>query len=98
MRTGPNFAGHFALIEIGCGTGCRFVFLGDIATGKISQFPLGGEEYDMLSLTYRVKSNYIAARWVSGDDCYRENLEWTGEQFLSSGKERFTTRTICQQF
>ncbi|MFL9888856.1 hypothetical protein PQR66_37925 [Paraburkholderia agricolaris] len=98
MKTGPNFAGHYAMIEIGCGTGCRFVYIGDVATGKVSQLPLGGEEYDMLNLSYGVKSNYISARWMSGDDCYRENLEWTGTQFLSSGKDRFSTRSECQKF
>ena len=48
MKTGPNFAGHYALVIIGCGTACRFAYVADVSTGQVYDFPYGGEEnYDM---------------------------------------------------
>jgi hypothetical protein len=32
IKVGPNFAGRYAFIEIGCGTGCRFAFVADVST------------------------------------------------------------------
>ncbi|CAD6563377.1 hypothetical protein LMG24235_08621 [Paraburkholderia sabiae] len=84
MRTGPNFAGHYAIVDIGCGTGCHIVFVGDVATGKMFPFPYGGEDYNMLGLRYAVKSNYVTARWEHGGSCYRESLDWNGSQFSTS--------------
>jgi len=81
MKTGPNFAGRYAIIEIGCGTGCRNTFIGDVSNGRVYRFPYGGEEYSMLNLTYNVKSNYITAKWVDDDRCITELLEWNGSIF-----------------
>lgn len=95
MRTGPNFAGHYAIVEIGCGTGCRFAFVGDVATGKMYQFPYGGEENYMLDLKYGVKSNSVSARWVKGENCYADYLEWNGTQFQSRGKSLIGPQSAC---
>jgi len=95
MQTGPNFAGHYAMVETGCGTGCRFVIIGDVATGKVTSFPYGGEKYNMLQLTYSVKSNYVSAVWASGNNCYSDTLEWNGATFKSSGVERFGNSDAC---
>ena len=95
MSTGPNFAGHFTIVEIGCGTGCRFVYTADIASGKIYHFPYGGEEYDMLSLSYAVKSNLVHATWRAGNICYQDDLEWDGKEFASSGKRVAGDRSAC---
>lgn len=95
MSTGPNFAGHYALVEMGCGTGCRFVVIGDVATGRVGRFPYGGEEYNMLDLRYGVKSNYVTAQWVSNGRCYSDFLEWTGESFKSSGKSVLGNAEAC---
>ena len=86
MKTGPNFAGHYAVVEIGCGTSCRFVYVADVATGKVFAFPYGGEEYYMLDLSYGVKSDTVTAKWYSNDYCYIDYVTWNGAQFLSSGK------------
>ncbi|MGO3742816.1 hypothetical protein [Kerstersia sp.] len=83
MRAGPNFAGHYAIVEIGCGTSCRFAFLGDVATGQVFSFPYGGEDYYSLHLDYHVNSRTIAMSWVDGDECLRNSLEWNGRQFLA---------------
>lgn len=96
MKTGPNFAGHYAIIVIGCGTSCRFAFLGDVASGQMHQFPYGGEEnYDM-DLRFDVKSNEVAVRWISGDNCLKDDLTWDGYQFTSRGVRRLGSREFCE--
>jgi hypothetical protein len=73
MRNGPNFAGRYSVIKIGCGTGCRFYIIGDTATGSLRDFPLGGEEYGHLDLYYSLHSALIVAVWDDYDrQCFQE--------------------------
>jgi hypothetical protein len=90
MKAGANFAGHLALIEIGCGTGCRFVPVVDVRTGRVYDFPLGGEETPSLWLKYRPTSRYVLATWVEEGRCIRAGLIWNGSAFdrLPSEEER----------
>lgn len=85
IKAGPNFAGRYSLVQIGCGTGCRFVLLADVSTGKVYNFPLGGEEYLNLDLNYQLQSSMIIARW-EGQKCFQEYFIWKGERFTSLGK------------
>jgi hypothetical protein len=41
LKEGPDFAGRYSIVEIGCGTGCRRVFIADNRTGKVFDFPRG---------------------------------------------------------
>lgn len=34
IQEGANFAGHYSVIEVGCGTGCQIVFILDAKTGQ----------------------------------------------------------------
>ena len=46
--TGPNFAGHYTVVQWGCGTGCQVVSVVDARTGRLSDQTLltaGGVEY-----------------------------------------------------
>lgn len=96
MKTGPNFAGHFVIIVIGCGTACRFAFVGDVANGQVYQFPYGGEEnYDM-DLRFDVKRNEVLVRWISGDNCLKDYLIWNGFQFKAQGVRRLGNRDFCE--
>ena len=61
LQSGPNFAGHYSLIEIGCGTDCRFAFVADAQTGQVWSFPLGGEENYQLQLLYTIDSRLVRA-------------------------------------
>lgn len=97
MRTGPNFAGRFTIIEIGCGTGCRFVILADLSSGRLYGFPYGGEEYYTLSLTYGVKSASITAKWVSDDRCLADDLQWNGVRFTSLNKRVIGGSSRCNE-
>lgn len=95
MRSGPNFAGHYAIVEIGCGTSCRFAFVGDVATGQVFGFPYGGENYYSLQLNYSVKSNYVSMKWIDGDDCLHNTLEWTGRNFKADSPTIVGPREVC---
>lgn len=96
MKTGPNFAGHYAIVEIGCGTSCRFAFVGDVATGQVFGFPYGGEDYYLLQLQYGVKSNYVSARWIENGSCYSDYITWNGKEFISSGKNIIGPQEKCE--
>lgn len=98
MKEGPNFAGKIALIEIGCGTGCRFVSVGDVSTGRMyPSFPLGGEENYRLDLHYRPTSRLVVAYWVdmADDKCMREDYEWTGKDFRQISKKAIGAGDDC---
>lgn len=98
MKTGPNFAGKIALIEIGCGTGCRFVEVGDVSTGRMyASFPLGGEENYRLDLHYRPNSRLVVAYWEQQAQgrCIREAYEWTGANFRQISKQAIGAADDC---
>lgn len=96
MRTGPNFAGRYAIVEIGCGTSCQFAIVADVSTGRLYSFPYGGEAYYMLGLTYRVKSNFLTAKWVADQTCVQDDMEWDGARFTSLGKRVIGDRSRCE--
>lgn len=53
-KIGPNFAGHFTIVTIGCGTQCQQNWLINAQTGKIlSQFP------SVFGLKYQLDSNLL---------------------------------------
>lgn len=64
MKAGPNFGGHFTLIEIGCGSSCIFAFLIDARDGRVVDFPLGGEENYQLQMKYGIDSTLLQAEWM----------------------------------
>ena len=40
IQEGPNFAGHFTVVGIGCGSGCEIIAIVDASNGKVF-FPKG---------------------------------------------------------
>lgn len=64
MKAGPNFGGHFTVIEIGCGTSCIFAFLIDAKDGRVVDFPLGGEDNYQLKMKYEIDSTLLQADWM----------------------------------
>ncbi|WP_171105938.1 MULTISPECIES: hypothetical protein [unclassified Ruegeria] len=74
---GINFAGHFSMIEIGCGTSCRFAFVVDLRTGQVGDFPYGGEEQYQMKLLYSPDSTLLKVRWKGDwdrDYCTEQDL------------------------
>lgn len=59
MLQGPNFAQNYTLITIGCGTICRFGFVGNNETGELYSLPYGGEENSQMQLEYERNSNLL---------------------------------------
>ncbi len=84
MRGGVNFAGNMAIIEIGCGTGCKFVYAANAQTGQVMSFPLGGDDNPTLHLQYRSNSKLVIAHWHNDDRCTRQSYVWTGFSFRRS--------------
>ena len=95
MRSGPNFSGHYTVVELGCGTGCRFVVVGDSMTGRLYSFPYGGEGYYELWLTYNVKSEMISSQWRSDGKCNKEDFIWSGGRFRSVNR-RVLRESMCE--
>ena len=84
VRAGVNFAGHYRIIEIGCGTSCRFAYVVDLATGEVASFPYGGEDQYQINLLYAPESRLLKARWTAPNDqgCVEQDLimdslKWT---------------------
>ena len=95
MKSGPNFAGRYAIVVIGCGTGCKWVTSADVSTGRLYDFPYGGEDYQQLDLSYSVKSNDITAKWIGDEGCMEDYLSWDGARFISQSKRRLGDNSSC---
>ena len=81
LTEGPNFAGHYSLIQIGCGTGCSFAYLVDHATGEVLSFPYG-QERQAMSLSRKVDSRLVKVSWTQGErTCVEHDLVWDAERF-----------------
>jgi len=91
---GPNFAGHFAVGEWGCGTACVQMAIVDVRSGDVYEGPFGplpfgghiylgtGSEEDHVGVFYRQNSNlFIAAGCPKYRNCGTYFYEWNGSQF-----------------
>lgn len=65
-KQGISFAGHWTLIEIGCGTNCQFGYAVDLSDGSITPMPIGGEGYGDTQLYHEPYSNLLKATWTTG--------------------------------
>jgi hypothetical protein len=95
VNAGPNAAGHYAIIPIGCGGSCTVIEMVDLRDGRMLTFPVGGEEYYQLALDYRLDSRLIIADWkdVSGgafNTCVRRFYEIANGNFVLVGETRRT--------
>jgi hypothetical protein len=97
MKGGPNFAGELALVEIGCGTSCRFVGVANVRTGQLGSFPLGGEDNYALNLKYEVSSNLVIAHWQRGERCIQQSFAWTGVYFRQVDVAEIGNRDACEK-
>lgn len=88
---GPNFAGHYAIAEWGCGSGCMSVAVVDALTGKVFAAPFrilsmplaeneGGHEYQ--GAVYQLDSRlFIADGCPEEASCGTYYYEWSGNKF-----------------
>lgn len=103
MLEGPNFAGHYTLLTVGCGTQCAIGYVADNKTGAVYDFPYGGEENSQMQLEYGLSSNQVLVSFKSvstadgGDDlCVAKRLRFQEGRFVEEqSKQRITTDMFC---
>lgn len=97
FKSNPLFAGNFVLIGIGCGTGCMFALVGDVTTGRIFDFPLGGEEHYMMQYETRPTSRLVKVTWNlmsdGGAQCVKEELVLKDGSF--ERRQVGTSKKLC---
>jgi hypothetical protein len=81
VEDGPDFAGHWSLVQVGCGTGCSNTYMVDHATGEALPFPYGPER-NGVGLVHDVTSRLVRVSWLRADGlCERHGLVWEGGRF-----------------
>ena len=95
MSTGPDFAGHYAIIQIGCGAGCTFNLIADVATGQIFDFPYSGEDYQAVQIIRSPKSPGLKVIWIANEQCHQDHLTWTGNTFTPRSPTTLGPEDLC---
>jgi hypothetical protein len=80
LEAGPNFNGHYAVVEYGCGTSCQVQMIVDVETGRVLDNRKAGTTY---GATYRLSSRLIAM------DLPDPDAEWRDYTLLHYGGPRF---------
>jgi hypothetical protein len=99
-RLGPNFADHFRLVELSCGTGCQFFIIVDLLSGKAYDPELAtfaGDDFNVLSnllvlnppeyinsVCSKTPNNFV----IDCKNTVSEYYVWRGDHFDSLGKYR----------
>ncbi|PTQ95015.1 hypothetical protein C8P68_106230 [Mucilaginibacter yixingensis] len=91
-HTGVNFAGHYTIVEWGCGTECENIAIVNRINGKIffSEINYGADE-GFFGVSYKPDSRMLIGNSANLEDykgytlCRQYNrlkiLEWTGKEF-----------------
>ena len=97
MLRGPNFAGHMAVIVIGCGMDCSLVYLGNVRTGQVDELPLSGEAFARLALYGQTHSRLLMGTWddIASDSCYRALYVWRDRGLERLAQQRLGSRDEC---
>lgn len=89
IAEGANFGGRYKVIQVGCGTDCRFDFIADVSTGQVHGFPVTSENLQMLTLEHTLSSTAVRASWmpdlVSGNRCMWQDFVFAEGVFLALG-------------
>jgi len=88
FATAPLAAGHYAIIQIGCGMECVGYVFGDVRDGHIIHFPIGGEYYPSLALTTAPDSRLVIAKWgvPFAETCKSRKYVLIGNEFAALGQ------------
>jgi hypothetical protein len=79
MRNGPNFAGHYIVVDWACGPGCIHHAIVDAKSGAVFAPPAGGElEYRPGSALMIVRTNCAAG---TPGECDRDYFVWSDQKF-----------------
>src|SRR5262245_17699393 len=89
-KAGPNFAGHYTGVTVGCGSGCMSFVVVDAVTGRVfyvSPFAILGLPYegtaegrDYRGLVFRIDSSLLVADGCPEDkDCGTRYYRWEAQ-------------------
>jgi hypothetical protein len=79
-KAGPNFAGHYTVVDIGCGTECASFIIVDAASGRVFS---GAQKEYTCAPTFKVDSRLLTTDVCTGaiqKGCNRAFWEWTGTE------------------
>lgn len=105
-KSGPNFAGYTSVVEIGCGTNCKHVYVVDLRTGRVWPFPYGWDQFE-LQLLYTPDSRLLKVTWAetsdtfsdsNTDSCVEQDLLFSDMQFQVISERRLPRGHYCDGF
>ena len=90
-KEGPNFAGHFTIVQWGCGTNCTQAAVVDANTGKIYQLPSVSQRRFAYWLHFRLDSRLLimctnCRQWLIWN-CDQHYFVWNGTAFEEIQRE-----------
>jgi len=84
-KKGPNFAGHYTVVEWGCGSNCVVYAVVDALNGKIYErdMPPVNDQYPC-GLLYKVESTLFVVKKSTtlGGACDAQLYRWNGSHFV----------------
>jgi hypothetical protein len=105
IRNGADYAGSYRIVRVACGTGCSYVFVADVPTGRVYRLPVSGEAFPQIDLKYTLDSTAILVRWIwSGGDprqkkCIQQTFTWNGTRFEELTRDALPlARNACPGF
>ncbi len=97
VKSGPNFAGNYRVIQIGCGTGCTDAYIANNKTGQIFRFPRSGEKNLYLQFTNQITSRLLRVQWgdTHNNACLQEYFTWNGRTTKLLGTKKIGDLEYC---
>jgi hypothetical protein len=103
---GPNFAGHYALAQWGCGAGCLQIAVVDLKTGAVYEGPFGALRKATMCLEGTPEAPGIAFQRESAllvlkgcpdfKNCGAYYYQWTGSEFKLLRRDLLAQTPNCQ--
>lgn len=97
MKAGVNFAGQYAITQIGCGSSCSIAFVSDLKTGQQFRFPYGGEEAGPVTLKHSAGSRLLIATRRDGDQCVLESMVFNAGTWDALAKHPIGDTDACYE-
>ncbi len=97
MKAGVNFAGQYAITQMGCGSSCSIAFVSDLKTGQQFRFPYGGEEAGPMTLKHSAGSLLLIVTRRDGDQCVLESMIFNGKTWESLAKHTIGDPDACYE-
>ncbi|MBK3400049.1 hypothetical protein [Methylobacterium ajmalii] len=96
ISAGPNFAGKYAIVVLGCGASCAIGYLSDVSNGHVSELPFSGEDFPNPVFFYNVRSTALVVYWQPDDRCMRQVAVLDADSFKLSKPEDVGGREVCE--